>query len=160
MTFNSELFRQAMGRFATGVTVVTGLDSDCVKRGLTVNAFSSVSLDPPLVLICLDNSTFGLAAFTEGTDFNVNILTAAQDWISDIFAGRGEDKFANVTLAESENGLPAIADSLAIIECKPEAVHPGGDHVVLIGRVANIALGEELNPLLYFRSRYGGLRSI
>lgn len=159
MTFDQDLFRRAMGRFATGITVITGSDQNGTPLGLTVNAFSSVSLDPPLVLVCLGKNTRSLEAFTEGKGFNVNLLTADQQDVSNVFASRSDDKFQGVETQVTENGLPAIADSLALIECDREAVYPGGDHEILIGRVTNIILGQSIDPLLYYRSRYAGIQS-
>lgn len=158
MPFDSDLFRRAMGRFATGITVVTGRSPHGEKQGMTVNAFSSVSLDPPLVLVCLGNHTRHLETFTAGDGFNINLLAADQEDLSNRFASRGDDKFAGIDLQPSENGLPALKDALAVIECAPETTHQAGDHIILIGHVTHITLGGNTEPLLYYRSRYAGIK--
>lgn len=153
-------FRAACGRFATGVAVVTALDADGGNWGLTVNSFSSVSLDPPLVLFSIDNGATSLTGFKTATSFAVNILTAEQTALSERFSAvSDQDRFVGVSL-EPAIGAPVVSDCLCSIECVPENVVAGGDHTVFIARVVGTWLNptEGLEPLLYYRGGYAGLR--
>ena len=144
--------------FATGVTVVTTSGSDGSGYGVTVSAFASVSLEPQLALICLDNKLSGLEHFETGCLFAVNILRDDQEDISNYFATAGTDrtqacKFYRI----ADSGTPLLKDSLACIECKLTESCPGGDHTILLGRVIEVhseSSEQELQPLVYFRGRY------
>ncbi|GCE16550.1 flavin reductase family protein [Dictyobacter kobayashii] len=137
MAIEKELFRQVMGRFATGVTVVT-TSSNEVLAGLTVNSFCSVSLNPPLVLICIDNNSSTLSYFRESKIFAVNMLTEKQEQWSRGFATNSPERFEHFCYAPyytAATGAPIIKDGLAFIDARVVAEYPGGDHVIFIGQV-------------------------
>lgn len=145
-----------MGRFATGVTVVTAIRRDGGLAGVTASAFTSLSLIPPLVSVCLSKDTMCLAAFADGDHFAVNILAEEQKTLSENFARRTDDKFKGVNYRTGANGCPLLPDCLAAIECRREAVHDAGDHVLIVGRVERMECsGNE--PLIYFRGTYRAL---
>lgn len=157
MPVDSRKFRDVLGYFATGVTVVTGLTEDGVPVGVTVNAFASVSLEPPLILICLANTTGCLSAFSKGERFAVNILGEHQESLSRAFAGPQEHKFRNRAFATWDSGCPILPDCIANLECTREDVHKAGDHLIVVGRVDRIETADGGRPLLFFRSGYGRL---
>lgn len=151
---DSRTLRDALGCFATGVTVVTTLAPDGTPMGLTANSFTSVSLDPPLLLVCLHNQAASLPAFLAADHFAVNVLHIGQQPVSGRFATRGEDRFATTPCEEWESRVPIIRHSLASFECARHAVHEGGDHQILVGRVLRVRFEPRRDPLLYFRGRY------
>lgn len=153
MPVSSEEFRTALSRFASGVTVVTTKDDAGKMHGLTVSAFSSVSLDPPLVLVCIERSAGSHHAFDESGLFTVNILNSSQQDLSERFASQLINKFQGLDFSLSEHGLPTLADCLANLECKVVHSYDGGDHTVYIGEVLNTESADG-DPLLYFRSDY------
>jgi len=157
MSIDSNDFRKALGNFAAGVTVVTGNLPDGTPAGLTVTAFSSVSLEPPLILVCIGKQTGCLDAFEKGQNFAVNLLSEAQQDVSNLFASREADKFAGVETVAGKTGCLLLKGALAHIECKKEATYDAGDHYVYIGRVVALSAADEGNPLLYFQ---GGYREI
>ncbi len=157
MTSESRRFRGALGRFATGVTVVTGLMPDGTPAGVTVNAFTSVSLRPPLVLISLADSTTCLDAFIKGDRFAINVLGDDQHILSLAFASRRKNKFTGVDYGTWDSGCPILPGCLANLECTRVAVHQGGDHVVVIGEVDRMEHSKDGNPLLYYRGSYARL---
>jgi len=146
--------RDAMGCFATGVTIVTALDSAGVPVGLTANSFTSVSLDPPLLLVCIANSAGTAPALREAGHFGVNVLQIGQQPASNRFATRGEDRFANLPWAPGQTGVPLLASSLVSFECQRESLHEAGDHFILVGRVVRAQFEPHRDPLLYFRGKY------
>ena len=146
--------RDALGCFATGVTVVTCLNAEGEPAGLTVNSFTSVSLDPPLLLVCLAKPAASAAALTEASHFAVNVLQTGQQPASIRFSTRDEDRFGVTPWSCGEAGAPILKDSLGVFECERYAVHDGGDHHILIGRVVKASFDAGLDPLLYFRGRY------
>jgi flavin reductase (DIM6/NTAB) family NADH-FMN oxidoreductase RutF len=146
--------RDALGCFATGVTVVTCLGRDGTPAGLTVNSFTSVSLHPPLLLVCLHKMAASSAALTEASHFAVNVLQTGQQPASIRFATRDEDRFGTTPWACGEAGAPILKDSLGVFECERHAVHDGGDHHILIGQVVKASFDGGLDPLLFFRGRY------
>lgn len=155
MIVSADDFRQVLSRFASGVTVVSARDATKNPIGVTVSAFSSVSLDPPLVLICLDNTTSNLQKYTDGGAFAVNILSSAQGDVSNAFAFPGpQPPFEQVTYSEGELGLPLIDGALASVQCTTHAVHPGGDHVIVIGLVQHAKWQPHVNPLIYAGGQY------
>jgi len=149
--------RAAHGRFATGVAVVTACDTQGERHGITVNSFTSVSLDPPLVLYCLAREAFGFAAFAEAPAFAVNVLALEQKDLSDRFAREVRDAYPDLAVTTWATGSPVIEDSLAAFDCTREAVHDAGDHLIVVGRVERFALLREAEPLIYFRGAYGRL---
>jgi flavin reductase (DIM6/NTAB) family NADH-FMN oxidoreductase RutF len=146
--------RDALGCFATGVTVVTCLTGNDTPAGLTVNSFTSVSLDPPLLLVCLAKVAASAAALTAASHFAVNVLQTGQQPASIRFATRDEDRFGTTPWACGEAGAPILKHSLGVFECRRHAVHDGGDHHILIGEVVKASFDASLDPLLYFRGRY------
>ena len=145
--------RDALGCFATGVTVVTCLN-DGVPAGITVNSFTSVSLDPPLLLVCLHKQAASATALTEASHFAINVLQTGQQPASINFSTRVEDRFDRTPWSCGEAGAPILEDSLCVFECERYAVYDGGDHHILVGRVAKASFDAGLDPLLYFRGRY------
>jgi flavin reductase (DIM6/NTAB) family NADH-FMN oxidoreductase RutF len=145
--------REAMGRFAAGVTIITALDTTGTPAGCTVSAFSSVSLDPPLVLVCIDTSRFMHGLLTEGPGFAVNILSSLQAGLALSFARQSADKFAGVAHHPGYFGVPLVDGAIAHVQCTRHAVYDGGDHAIVVGRVFDIrvAAGE---PLLYSSGRF------
>jgi flavin reductase (DIM6/NTAB) family NADH-FMN oxidoreductase RutF len=146
--------RDALGSFATGVTVVTCLTRDGSPAGLTVNSFTSVSLDPPLLLVCLAKPAVSAAALIEATQFAVNVLQTGQQPASIRFATRDEDRFGTTPWSCGEAGAPILKDSLGVFECERHAVYDGGDHHILVGQVTKASFDTSLDPLLYFRGSY------
>lgn len=146
--------RDALGCFATGVTVVTCLTDAGTPTGLTVNSFTSVSLDPPLLLVCLAKVAASAAALIAAQCFAVNVLQTGQQPASIRFATRDEDRFGTTPWACGECGSPILADSLGVFECERHAVYDGGDHHILVGQVVKASFDASLDPLLYFRGRY------
>jgi flavin reductase (DIM6/NTAB) family NADH-FMN oxidoreductase RutF len=151
--------RDAMGHFATGVTVVTSLDADGEPVGTTANAVTSLSLDPPLVLVCFDLSSATLAAIRGHHAFAVNVLGQRQHQLSANFAKRGlAAVWDGVTHHSGPTGSPRLADVIAVIECTVEHAFPGGDHEIVIGRVRHVeTTGDAATPLLFWRGQYAAL---
>ncbi|HKX92647.1 MAG TPA: flavin reductase family protein [Sphingomicrobium sp.] len=146
--------RDALGCFATGVTVVTCLDPDGKPAGITVNSFTSVSLDPPLLLVCLHKKAAAAGALVAAESFAVNVLQREQQPASITFSRRVEDRFGNTPWSCGEAGAPILADSLCVFECERFAVYDGGDHHILVGRVVKASFDAALDPLLFFRGSY------
>jgi flavin reductase (DIM6/NTAB) family NADH-FMN oxidoreductase RutF len=149
-------FRRVLGHFASGVTVVTTCDTDSAPVGLTVSAFASLSLDPPLILVCVDHKAQSYPAVRDRGRFAVNVLTRGQETVSRRFASTRLDKFDGVPHRISELGLPLLDEALVHIECTTVSAHVEGDHTIFVGRVerADVREGE---PLLYYRGRYSQL---
>ncbi|KAF0140125.1 MAG: putative Flavin reductase FMN-binding [Rhodospirillaceae bacterium] len=156
MIVDSRSFRNAMACFASGVTVVTARAVDGRLLGVTVSAFTSLSLDPPLVLLCLDRQTLHVQAFTSGA-FAVNILKEDQKELSIQFATHDGDKWRGTTYETGETGVPFLKGCLATIECDVETTYDGGDHVIIVGRVHRLSSAPGGQPLVHFRSVYAGL---
>lgn len=154
MTIDPRDFRNALARFATGINVITTTGPDGRPAGVTVNAFSSVSLDPPLVLFCMGKGSSSHDLFTSAEAFAINILAADQEHLSNLFAGKAENKFAGVEVETGKGGCPLLTGCLATLECRREALHDGGDHTIVVGRVENLRYAEDGAPLLYFNSAY------
>jgi len=152
-------FRQAMGQFATGVTVITSVDAAGQPVGTTANAVSSLSLDPPLLLACFDQSSRTLAAIQAHGAFVVNVLAAPQEELSANFARRGLAAVWDSVLHQpGPTGSPRLHGVLAALECTVEHRLPGGDHAIVVGRVRHVQAGDaEAAPLLFWRGRYASL---
>jgi flavin reductase (DIM6/NTAB) family NADH-FMN oxidoreductase RutF len=146
--------RDALGSFATGVTVVTCVDADGQPFGLTVNSFTSVSLDPPLLLACIASNARCAPALAQARFFAVNVLQTGQQPASIRFSTRDEDRFGTTPWSTGETGAPLLMDSLAVFECERHAVHEGGDHYMLTGQVVRASFDPTVDPLLYFRGSY------
>ncbi len=159
MSFDVRAFRQALGSFPTGVAVVTTAEPGLHPIGITVNSFTSVSLDPPLVLWCLDRKSDRFERFTTARNFTVSVLGTAHKDVSARLAKPGAHALEGIDLLPTELGPPALADALAIFECAFEAAHNGGDHTILVGRVIRFARRDVGAPLVFFRGSYGALAS-
>lgn len=146
--------RDALGSFATGVTVVTCFDESGEPFGLTANSFTSVSLDPPLLLVNVHRDAQCAAALTGAEHFAVNVLQTRQQPASIRFSTRDHDRFGPNDWSPGELGAPVLQESLAVFECRRHAVHAGGDHHILIGEVIKASFDPSLDPLLYFRGKY------
>jgi flavin reductase (DIM6/NTAB) family NADH-FMN oxidoreductase RutF len=151
---DARALRDALGCFATGVTVVTCLKSDGKPAGLTVNSFTSVSLEPPLLLVCLHKMAASAPALTEASHFAINVLQTGQQPASIRFATRDEDRFGTTPWSCGEAGAPILKDSLGVFECERFAVYDGGDHHILVGQVVKASFDAGLDPLLFFRGSY------
>ena len=147
-------FRKANPSFAAGVTVVTGCHEGRLV-GTTVSAFSSVSMDPPLVMVCLKRDSRTLAALSQTKAFCVNILAQEQGDLAYRFAKSGaDDRFALTAVEASASGAPLLAGCVAAIECDLHAAHDGGDHEILVGRVLRVVTDETKTPLVYVRGAF------
>ena len=150
-------FRHVLGHFASGVTVVTTTDADDRPAGLTASAFTSVSLDPPLVLICVDHKSQTYPALLDRGTFAINILRLDQQDVSRRFASTKLDKFEVIGWRMSPLGLPLIDGALAHLECTTANTHVEGDHTIFVGLVER-ASAIDGEPLMYFRGKYDRLR--
>src|SRR5437879_3408531 len=150
-------FRHTLSHFASGVTVITVCDRDGRPTGLTASAFTSVSLEPPLILVCVDHKSQSYPALVAGKTFAVNILSHDQEHVSRRFATtKVENKFEGVPFTLSQMGLPLLENALAQLECATVNVHLEGDHTIFVGRVERARAGAGL-PLVYYRGRYDRL---
>jgi flavin reductase (DIM6/NTAB) family NADH-FMN oxidoreductase RutF len=149
-------YREALGSFVTGVAVVTATGADS-HIGITVNSFTSVSLDPPLVLWCMDRKSSRHDHFADAASFTISILGTEHKAVSSRLARPGEHSLDGLDLLATEVGPPALADSLAVFECVREQALPGGDHTILIGRVQKFSRPGQSAPLVYFGGRYSAL---
>ncbi len=149
-------FREVLGQFATGVTVVTAMAGD-EPVGMAVNSFTSVSLDPPLVLFCAARSSGTWPRIRAAGRFAVNILGEHQEDVSRLFATKGADRFASVSWRVGASGAPVLDDVLAYVDCVIDAEHDAGDHVIVVGRVLDLGLTAECGPLLFHGGGYGRL---
>jgi flavin reductase (DIM6/NTAB) family NADH-FMN oxidoreductase RutF len=151
---DARTLRDAMGCFATGITIVTSRAPDGTPIGLTANSFTSVSLDPPLLLVSIANNAGSAEALKQASHFVVNVLQTSQQPASNRFAGKGEDRFAATPWQQGESGMPLIDGSLGSFECKRHAIHDGGDHFLLVGEIVRAQYEPRRDPLLYFRGKY------
>lgn len=154
MDFDTRAFRDALGCFPTGVAVVTAESADRPPMGITVNSFASVSLDPPLVLWCVDRRSDRFHTFTNAPGFTISVLGACHQHVSARLARPGAHSLEGIPLRDTELGPPALVDALAVLECAREAVHEGGDHAILVGRVLRFLHQPQGEPLVFFRGRY------
>ena len=145
-------FKLAMSHFASGVTIVT-TEHEGTKYGMTVASFASLSLHPPLVLVCIEKTVKSHDAIAAAGRFAVNILGRDQADLSNRFASRVDDKFAGVAIEQGELGVPIIGNSITSLECQLHSQLAGGDHTIFVGEVASVRTREGA-PLLYFRSGY------
>jgi flavin reductase (DIM6/NTAB) family NADH-FMN oxidoreductase RutF len=146
-------FRRSLGQFASGITIVTTRDKGGQPQGLTASSFCSVSLDPPLVLVCIDNRIEACRAVQEAGFFAVSVLAESQESVSRRFAVGGADKFGGVDLLSGQSGAPLVAGALAHIECTLAAAHVAGDHTIFVGAVERLTATPG-RPLLYHASAY------
>jgi len=153
MSIDKDTFRKTMGCFAAGVTVVTSVDAEGRPFGLTATAFSSVSADPPLALVCIGKESSTHAQFAAAGVFVVNFLSIDQADVSQRFASSGVDKFAGLEYATGELGAPVLAGTIGFAECRVVHVYEGGDHTIFVGQIEAGSANEAL-PLTYFRGAY------
>lgn len=146
-------FRQVLAHFASGVTIVTTCDGEQRPTGLTASAFCSVSLDPPLILICVDHKSQSYPHLRESGRFAINILHQGHEQLSRRFASSRLDKFDGVPFTLGTLGVPLIDAALAYLECRTVSAHVEGDHTIFVGRVEAVGVGEG-DPLLYYRGKY------
>lgn len=151
---DTRALRNALGRFATGVAIVTALDADGKPIGLTVNSFSAVSLEPALVLWCLDNNSHSLEAFRRASHHVINILSAQQMDLSNRFATWPADRFVGLPWQPGTGGAPVFPGCCAVFEVANDTAHAGGDHTIFIGRVERFSETPDLAPLLFHAGRY------
>jgi 3-hydroxy-9,10-secoandrosta-1,3,5(10)-triene-9,17-dione monooxygenase reductase component len=148
-------FRSVLGHFATGITVITAMDGD-EPVGIAANSFTSVSLEPPLVLFCAAKSSSTWPRIRNAGHFMVNVLDEHQEPISQLFAKKGADRFGQIGWRRTERG-PILDDVHAFLDCTIEAEHDAGDHVIVVGRVHQLGLDAKAGPLLFYQGRYGRL---
>lgn len=151
--FDAREFRNALGTFTTGVTIVTTLAENGDRVGLTANSFNSVSLDPPMVLWSLAKTSGSLDVFKQAKHWAVHILADDQDNLSNTFAKKGMDKFEGIDCAEGIGGIPLLPGCTAVMQCKTEYAYEGGDHIIFVGRVLDFAR-QEKKPLVFLQGRY------
>jgi flavin reductase (DIM6/NTAB) family NADH-FMN oxidoreductase RutF len=151
--FDANELRRVMGMFATGVTVLTTRDAEGRPYGLTANAVTSLSLDPPLLIICIDKRAETHPHFSDSRCFVVNILSEEQSELSTHFAKSGGEKFGTLPFSTNQDGVPVLEGTLAHVECRIVETYEGGDHVIHIGEIqhAEVRGGR---PLLFFQGRY------
>lgn len=156
MALTPDQFRQLMSRFASGITVLTAVDARQRPHGMTVSAFSSLSLDPPLVLVCVDRSASMLDVLDAATHFAVNILAEGQEALSRRFSlEEMELRFEGVGHSSGIGGVPVLHGALATLECRRMARHDAGDHAIFIGEVMGGTLDQAARPLVYYAGAYG-----
>jgi len=157
MSFDTRTFRETLGLFVTGVTVITTLDPDGSKVGITANSFNSVSLDPPLILWSVGKTSRSLLAFETAPHFAVHILRADQARVSETFARSGADKFRGLQTNPGLGGVPLLADCAARLECSLYSQHEAGDHVIFVAQVEQLVSDATATPLVYHGGRYAEL---
>lgn len=149
-------FRQALGHFCTGVTVVTAIGDSGEPVGFACQSFAALSLDPPLVLFCPGKNSRTWPMMERAGHFCVNVLTEAQRDVSTVFGKGGADKFACVDWTTAPSGAPVLANVLTWIDCSVETVHDAGDHYIVVGRVRTLGPHHAERPLLFYRGAYTG----
>ena len=156
MAIDGRELRNAMGLFATGVTIITTKDATGKPFGLTANAFSSLSLDPPMLLICVDKGVDCYNCFEESKVFAVNFLSAAQEELSTRFATKGIEKFAGLSYSLGELGVALLEGALAHFECAVAHAYEGGDHTIYVGEIQRLVTVPG-DPLLFYQGKYRSL---
>jgi flavin reductase (DIM6/NTAB) family NADH-FMN oxidoreductase RutF len=157
MTIDPDAFRSVLGRFASGITVVTARDAAGRDVGMTVSAFCSVSLRPPLIQVCIDQAASMYGALLEAEAFGVNVLAAEQEALSRRFAAvDSSHRFEGIGYLRGENGVVLLDEALAHLECRKVAQHEAGDHTIFIGEVERAA-ARDGHPMLYYRGGYAQL---
>lgn len=150
------LFRDAMSQFPSGVTIVTTIDSNGTWWGFTASSFCSLSMDPRLVLACLATTANCYDAFARATHWAIHIIHTDQTDVAMKFASKGADKFDGLVWESNGHGVPLLPEAAVTLECEAENVYPGGDHVILVGRVTQTVLGEK-SAAVYFRRGFHSL---
>lgn len=152
-------FKEALASYPSGVAIVTTVDADGVAHGFTASAFCSVSLEPPLVSVCLARTARCHPVFAARDTFAVNLLRPSHAGLAIRFARTGEDKFAGARFGLTEGGLPALDDALTVLECDAYGRHDAGDHTIIIGQVQRVAASDG-EPLVYYRRAFHGVTGI
>ncbi|HVA15641.1 MAG TPA: flavin reductase family protein [Stellaceae bacterium] len=162
MNFTAREFRDALGLFPTGVAIVTTVDAQGEPAGITVNSFTSVSLEPPLILVSIARTSRNFDLFNVATHFAVNLLREEQRHVSTAFASPTADRFGQVRHRAGHGNAPLIESHLVAFECETYARHEGGDHVLLLGQVVRLSVSADPppRPLLYFRGQYRELSEL
>ncbi len=158
MSFDQRAFRDALGRFPTGVTVITACPGDMKPFGVTANSFSSVSLDPPLILWSLQRNSDTFDAFEQTRFFGVNVLSAGQQAVSNQYAKKNNHDLDADHFQMGEHGVPLIHDAVVSFECEVDAVHDGGDHVIIVGKVLSMSDMSAADPLVFYSGQYRQLQ--
>lgn len=153
MSLDPDAFRAVMGRFASGVTVVTATDVDATDHGMTVSAFASVSLVPPLVVMCIDQTASMHDLVTNCEYFGLNILASSQEPIARRFADTGAQRFEGIGYRRGDHGVPILNDVLAYIECRRVSSSEAGDHTIIVGETVTASMRDG-RPLLYYRGGF------
>ncbi|HEY7898104.1 MAG TPA: flavin reductase family protein [Gemmatimonadaceae bacterium] len=156
MSLDPDAFRAVMGRFASGVTIVTATDESGEDHGMTVSAFASVSLEPPLIVVCIDQTASMHDTLIDIEYFAINILASTQEAIARRFAATGAQRFEGIGYRRGENGAPILNDVLAYIECRRISSTTTGDHTVIIAETVATAM-RDARPLLYYRGGFAQL---
>ncbi len=146
--------RQALGHFPTGVTVITTRDNKGAAVGMTASSFNSLSLTPPLILWSIDKNTGCFDTFNECEHFAIHVLTSEQQELSNLFAKRGVDKFSELETTNGAGDCPLLNDYCARFECQIENRFDGGDHIIIVGRVLDMARNDDRQPLVFHRGQY------
>lgn len=158
MSVSAHTFKGIQSLLAGAVTIVTTRDEAGLPWGFTATSFCSLSLDPPLILICLAHSADSYTAFLNSPFFAVNILSHQQRHLSQRFATKGNEKYRDTQFIEGQSGMPLLPDCLACLECRVQAIYPGGDHCILVGLVEygeHVLSKHVRQPLLYYNRTYG-----
>jgi flavin reductase (DIM6/NTAB) family NADH-FMN oxidoreductase RutF len=158
MEFDGRELRNALGRFATGVCLITTVSEEGEALALTANSFSSVSLDPPLVLWNLQNNSDVYDSFARPRYFAINVLASEQMEHSNRYAKKGEHQLAPEHFQPGRHGAPVIHNALVCFECELDATHEGGDHLIIVGRVHDMQARPDGDPLLFYSGAYRELR--
>ena len=158
MDLSNEEFRSAMSLYPTGVAIVTTESNGCVPFGITVNSFTSLSLDPPLVMWNLDKTSDTFDAWFLAETFGVNFLKENQRHLAVRYSRKGEHQIASKDVNHGVTGCPLLADVLASIECKVRTRYEGGDHVIIIGEVIDIVMQSKASPLVFYKGTYSAIR--
>jgi 3-hydroxy-9,10-secoandrosta-1,3,5(10)-triene-9,17-dione monooxygenase reductase component len=158
VTPDDRRFRDVLGHFATGVTIITAID-DGEPVGIAANAFASLSLDPPLVLFCVAHSSSTWPRIQRAGKFAINILGEHHESLSQLFATKGADRFTSTPWRTGVSGSPVLDEAIAYVDCELEAEYPGGDHLIVVGRVVDLDVRDGGRPLLFFKGSYGRIQT-
>jgi 3-hydroxy-9,10-secoandrosta-1,3,5(10)-triene-9,17-dione monooxygenase reductase component len=150
-------FRSVLGHFATGVTIITAMDGD-EPVGMAANSFTSLSLDPPLILFCVAHTSSTWPRIETAGTFAVNILGEGHEGLSNLFAQKGADRFSATPWRVGVSGAPVLEEAIAYLDCRFEAEYPGGDHKIIVGRVLDLDMREGARPLLFYQGGYQRMR--
>lgn len=154
MNFDPKDFRRALGKFATGVTIITTRDAEGEDIGVTASSFNAVSIDPPLVLWSIDRSAWSASAYRDAEHFAVNVLNTGQVDVSNRFARKGEDKFGQSSFTRGRGEVALIDEAAAQFECRTWAVYDGGDHDIIVGEVLDYRYRDDVSSLVFHNGRY------